>query len=481
MWLPMGMFGLQRWGAILLTGAMLLSSSGLAFGAGDEAALLAVADARQVIQFNPNAALQQWIFADGFVPNSAEYTLGAAAANYVAQRAEHLRTGQVRIYYSVSGDWANVRKVERGNANADAAIGPLFQAAGEERQVMQFNPNAALQKWIFADGFVPNSGEFQQSVGGVTYSVQRAEHLQTGQVRAYYAAVGDWGNVAFVQRGAETASTQTPPVTASRPTRESAQASGPFVIPEGEHHVALMAGTAYEAPLNIFGSGLPGETLLILGGAHGNEPGGWLAAERLMETLRPAAGAILIIPRAHRQAAAAFVRTREEWGDLNRLYPGTPDGLPMAQLAHQITGVLRQYRVNVVVDMHESWEFFNGRPANGTVYLGQTVASSQDERAKRLAAGAVAAVNSRILHPREALFDRNNPNNPPPTGRGPGAPNAGQPVPGFTSSLGLPAHVPGLSVLLVEIGQQQEMDRRVVLQIDFAWEIARRIGIIPGG
>src|SRR5262245_31805004 len=72
-----------------------------------ETAILAGAEARQVIQFNPGAALQKRIFADGFVPNSGEFAISAASANYVAQRAEHLATGRVRVYFAVLGDWGN--------------------------------------------------------------------------------------------------------------------------------------------------------------------------------------------------------------------------------------------------------------------------------------------------------------------------------------------------------------------------------------
>ena len=46
---------------------------------------------------------------------------------------------------------------------------------GERKQVIQFNPTAALQKGIFADGFVPNSAEFTISVGGTPHAAQRAE------------------------------------------------------------------------------------------------------------------------------------------------------------------------------------------------------------------------------------------------------------------------------------------------------------------
>lgn len=72
--------------------------------------------------------------------------------------------------------------------------------AGAAAQVIQFNPSAAIQKVIFADGFVPNSPEFDVAFGETRYVAQRAEHLSSGEVRIYYCAVGDYGNVRFVVR-----------------------------------------------------------------------------------------------------------------------------------------------------------------------------------------------------------------------------------------------------------------------------------------
>lgn len=71
---------------------------------------------------------------------------------------------------------------------------------GEAHQVIQFNPDAALQKRIFADGFVPNSPEFTVEHDETAYVAQRAEHLDTGDVRIYYVPVGDWSNVEYVTR-----------------------------------------------------------------------------------------------------------------------------------------------------------------------------------------------------------------------------------------------------------------------------------------
>ena len=74
--------------------------------------------------------------------------------------------------------------------------------AAAKAQVIEFNPRAALQKRIFADGFVPNSPEFEVESGGVRYVAQRAEHLGTGEVRVYHVPKGDWDKVVYLRRGA---------------------------------------------------------------------------------------------------------------------------------------------------------------------------------------------------------------------------------------------------------------------------------------
>lgn len=73
-------------------------------------------------------------------------------------------------------------------------------AEGEEEQVIQFNPDAALQKAIFADGFVPNSPEFRRVWEGAPIVAQRAERLSDGVVRVYYAREGEWDTVVYEQR-----------------------------------------------------------------------------------------------------------------------------------------------------------------------------------------------------------------------------------------------------------------------------------------
>lgn len=86
----------------------------------------------------------------------------------------------------------------------------LVQVAAQ-KQVIQFNPDAALQKMIFAHGFVPNSGEFDIDLDGQAHIGQRAENLASGEVRVYFVRVGDWGNVQFVTAPRSGGTREAPP------------------------------------------------------------------------------------------------------------------------------------------------------------------------------------------------------------------------------------------------------------------------------
>jgi hypothetical protein len=259
----------------------------------------------------------------------------------------------------------------------------------------------------------------------------------------------------------------------------------PFIVPAGDQQLMLMPGTPHETPYYVYGTGTLGPILTVLGGVHGNEPGGWLAAERLVDQVRPTIGALLVVPRANRLAVDLFERTTDDLGDLNRLYPGDRDGLPMARMAYEIVETLRNFHATHVIDMHESWAFYRDRTetATGTAYLGQTV-SSRGEPGESLARQVVETVNAtKVQLSHEELTFREW----PPRDSVPGTPilgdtNSGTPIAGFTgyrgsrSSLGLPMHIPGLAAILVEMGQQQGLERRIQLHVDIVSEALKVLG-----
>ena len=247
-----------------------------------------------------------------------------------------------------------------------------------------------------------------------------------------------------------------PPAPAPSPTPKP-------VPPQSRSERLLLPGTPSETNLTLKFSGKPGPVLMVLGGVHGNEPGGWMAAEDVA-SWSPAAGGLIVLPLANRIAASNFVRTTDELGDLNRLYPGSPvSTLPMERLAAEIVAVAREFGVDVVLDLHESWAFYNGRSQNGTAFLGQTVTTGIGPRNPSLGRDIIERTNGSIAAERDLLVERDG-------SAFRSDPTLGAPGPGQTqrgrSSLSLGGHVEGLTPILVEMGQEdQPVSRRTELHL----------------
>ncbi|MGE3077041.1 MAG: succinylglutamate desuccinylase/aspartoacylase family protein [Dehalococcoidia bacterium] len=254
--------------------------------------------------------------------------------------------------------------------------------------------------------------------------------------------------------------TQTPSPTLA-PT--STPIPTPTPRPAGSEERVLLEGTPSETRLVIRHSGVTGPATMVLGGVHGNEPGGWLAADEVA-TWTPANGSLITIPRSNVQAIASFVRTFDEIGDLNRLYPGNLESpLLMERMAAIIIGVCLEFEVTLLLDMHESWAFYAEYPPNsGTGALGQTITAGPGPMQSDFAQRMVTLANPQAST-REQFIVRDGTQ----FGRATATPSAGQTtsVRG-RSSLSAGGHVPGLTPVLVEMGQtDQPLERRVALHL----------------
>ncbi|MCP4657061.1 MAG: succinylglutamate desuccinylase [bacterium] len=89
-----------------------------------------------------------------------------------------------------------------------------------------------------------------------------------------------------------------------------------------DYHPPL-AGTAGDTAVYLFDSGVPGGTLLVLGGTHANEPAGSVAAILLLENLRVTAGRALLIPHTN---ASAFTHNDSQEAMLQRFTIATAAG-----------------------------------------------------------------------------------------------------------------------------------------------------------
>ena len=106
-------------------------------------------------------------------------------------------------------------------------------------------------------------------------------------------------------------------------------------------------------PITVIAHG-QGPTVLVLGGNHGDEYQGQIAAMKLARELRPEGvrGRIILIPSLNFPAARAATRLSPLDGlNMNRAFPGQPDGPVTSQIAHYLTTVLFPLS-DVVIDIH---------------------------------------------------------------------------------------------------------------------------------
>ena len=97
----------------------------------------------------------------------------------------------------------------------------------------------------------------------------------------------------------------------------------------------------------------PGPTALVLGGNHGDEYEGQVAALNLARELEPSRvhGRVLIIPCLSIEASQAGTRQWPSGANFNRSFPGSPAGPANEQLADYLTRVLFPTS-EIVIDIH---------------------------------------------------------------------------------------------------------------------------------
>jgi predicted deacylase len=111
---------------------------------------------------------------------------------------------------------------------------------------------------------------------------------------------------------------------------------------------------AFAAPLEVvtLDSGRPGPIVLVVGGMHGNEPSGALAAAALAKDAVPRNGKLLVLPEANPEALKAGERSAPRIGshDLNRIFPGSEQDEETRRAAAIFA--LAQ-KADLVLDLHE--------------------------------------------------------------------------------------------------------------------------------
>jgi predicted deacylase len=172
--------------------------------------------------------------------------------------------------------------------------------------------------------------------------------------------------------------------------------AGVLRVPHSVHRSAY--GTI-PVPIAAVCGSVPGPTVLLLAGVHGDEYEGQAILAELIRTLDPAdiRGRVLVLPMANFPAAQAGLRTSPlDGGNLNRLFPGDPRGGPTAILAHYIETALIA-EADLVLDLHSGGTSMRCAPCAMTA--GDGASPDRDLRDRVLAALGLPVA---LLHPSDA-------------------------------------------------------------------------------
>lgn len=126
-----------------------------------------------------------------------------------------------------------------------------------------------------------------------------------------------------------------------------------------------------------------GPTALLTGGNHGDEYEGQVALRGLAAELEslPVTGRVIIVPSLNLPAAKAGKRTSPlDGGNLNRSFPGRPDGGPTGKIADYVTRHLLPL-ADAVVDVHSG-----GRTLDFLPFAASHVLEDAEQQARCAAA-----------------------------------------------------------------------------------------------
>ncbi|ELY87758.1 succinylglutamate desuccinylase/aspartoacylase [Natrialba hulunbeirensis JCM 10989] len=170
-----------------------------------------------------------------------------------------------------------------------------------------------------------------------------------------------------------------------------------------DEHVAresfqIMEGTDKETTVYVTESETDGPTVFVIGGVHGNETAGYVAAEEIAEWTIDA-GTLVTLPRADVVAIDRGTRVDDDGIDLNRQFPEGSE--PQTELAEAIWDLVVDLDPAVVVDLHESRGIYAGDPVDG---VGQAIFHANRDEDRTTADSAVEYANDNYIDISERAF-----------------------------------------------------------------------------
>ena len=100
----------------------------------------------------------------------------------------------------------------------------------------------------------------------------------------------------------------------------------------------------------------PGNTLLVVGGIQGDEPGGFNAASLLVTHYRIKKGNVWVVPNLN--FISIIKRSRGVYGDLNRKFATIGDSDPEFDTISRIKAIMLDDQVDLVLNLHDGSGFY---------------------------------------------------------------------------------------------------------------------------
>jgi hypothetical protein len=100
----------------------------------------------------------------------------------------------------------------------------------------------------------------------------------------------------------------------------------------------------------------PGNTLLVVGGIQGDEPGGFNAASLLVTHYRFSRGAVWVVPNLNFESIVK--RSRGVYGDMNRKFPAVPSSDPDFERVEKIKRIITDQQVDFVFNLHDGSGYY---------------------------------------------------------------------------------------------------------------------------
>lgn len=130
----------------------------------------------------------------------------------------------------------------------------------------------------------------------------------------------------------------------------------------------LMEGTLMETEVVHIHSENEGPCVYIVGAVHGDEKAAWYAAI-LTEQATISCGDLYILAPANANGAKNDTRYVVDRQDMNRVFPGDPEGNEAERIAEAIFSDIAEKRPSFVFDLHEAIIMTSGRDFLGSSYI----------------------------------------------------------------------------------------------------------------